>query len=159
MKFWNKWDLPANTGRVRYPRGGQNKLPLRRSSEAHSFSSIPFAKQCRRSPRSHLNQWPCLHALALPCLLIVCLLSFGSPSSSATAMECGPLVGPFAARTISSDHALQVEEEKEVGEKEEGLEYPCSKDLLRRFEIDFVFFILGISNPRTRPIYSLVPHL
>ena len=74
-------------------------------------------------------------------------------------MECGPSVGPFAAHTVSSDHALQGEQDKEVGEKEEGLEYPYSKDLLRGFEIDFVFFILVISNPRTRSIYSLVPHL
>jgi len=32
------------------------------------------------------------------------------------------------------------------------------KDLHREFEIDFVFFILGISNPRTRPIYWIVHH-
>jgi len=33
------------------------------------------------------------------------------------------------------------------------------KHLHRGFEIDFVFFFLGISNPETRLIYSLVPQL
>jgi len=33
------------------------------------------------------------------------------------------------------------------------------KDLHCGFEINFVFFFLGISNPGTCPIYSLVPQL
>ena len=99
-KIWNKKSLPANTGRVRYPLGGQNKLPLRPSSEAHSFFSILFAKQRCRSPHSRPHAIG-RASLALPCLHTTHLLSYGSPSPSAAAAVCRPSVGPVAARTAS----------------------------------------------------------
>jgi len=55
----------TNTGRARYPRGGQDKLPFRPWSEAHSFfpSTLPSCvaarpRACARHRPAPLRLWP-----------------------------------------------------------------------------------------------------
>ena len=82
--FGAVWAQPANTGRVRYPRGGQDKLPFRPWSEAHSFFPIHLAQLCHYSSSSHphacarhrpapLRLWPTSHRYTPPCPCITFL--------------------------------------------------------------------------------------
>ena len=116
-EIWKKKNQPANTGRVRYPRGDLNKLPLWPSSEAHSFFPILFAKQRHRSPHSHPHAVG-RASLALPCLHAARLLSYGSPSPSTVAAKCRPSAGPIATLTASSDRGQA--RRREEGRRGEG---------------------------------------
>ena len=67
----------TDNGRVQYPWGGQDKLPLRPWSEAHSFFPIHLAQLCHCSSSSHphacachrpapLRLWPTSHRCTPP---------------------------------------------------------------------------------------------